>query len=147
MNFEYICVAYFSLGLFVGLAAGVLGIGGGILVVPGLTWLFESQHFPNNLILHFAIGTSFAIMLITSSRGILSHLKYKLPIWEAFHPYLIGLVAGVVGGGIVTHHLHSHVISIIFGCFVVIIGCYMLIGFELKPLYYRLSHRKLVIFG
>ena len=50
-------IAYLVLGLFVGLFAGMLGIGGGMLLVPLLVFMFSAQDFPADRVLHLALGT------------------------------------------------------------------------------------------
>ncbi len=53
-------MVYLLLGLFVGLFAGMLGIGGGMLLVPLLVFMFSAQDFPADRVLHLALGTSLA---------------------------------------------------------------------------------------
>jgi len=53
-------ITYLALGLLVGLLAGMLGIGGGVVIVPLLVFLFNAQHLPAERVLHLALGTSLA---------------------------------------------------------------------------------------
>jgi len=119
---------YLLLGGFAGILAGVLGVGGGVILVPGLLWLFGYQHMASDLAIHVAVGTSLAIMCITSLRSFLSHRRYKVPYWDIFKPLLPGIVIGVILGSFIGHYLHSRTIAIIFGFVQLILGIYMLIS-------------------
>lgn len=114
---------YFVLGAFTGLLSGLLGIGGGLIVVPGLVWLFSSYaDFPSAYVMHFAVGTSLAAMIITTLRAILAHRHYHVKYWEIYRRLIPGVIVGVILGVIWGHHLHSHVLEIIFGILVLAIA-------------------------
>lgn len=108
-------VAYLLLGIFTGLMSGLLGVGGGLVVVPGLVWLFGYANFPPAYIMHFAVGTSLAAMIMTTLRAILAHRQYHIEFWPVFHRLAPGIVIGVIAGVVLGHYLHSHVLEIIFG--------------------------------
>src|SRR3990167_1986517 len=99
---------YFLLGIITGLMSGVLGISGGLVVVPGLAWLFNYANLPPNYIMHFAVGTSLAAMIITTLRAIFAHRHYHIEFWPIFRRLIPGVVLGVVAGVIMGHYLHSH---------------------------------------
>ena len=64
---------YVLIGIFAGLMAGVLGLGGGIVVVPGLAFIFQlRQIVPEQVIMHSAAGTSLAVMIFTAQASTLS---------------------------------------------------------------------------
>ena len=60
-----------------GFIAGLLGVGGGIIMVPALYYAFGKLGYDESLIMHMAIGTSLAIIIPTSVVSALSHMKYK----------------------------------------------------------------------
>ena len=66
---------YIGVGAFAGVLAGLLGVGGGLVIVPMLTFIFTSQGMPGEHILHLALGTSLASIVFTS----FSSLKEPLP--------------------------------------------------------------------
>ena len=64
---------YVALGGFVGVLAGLLGVGGGLVIVPVLTFIFTAQHLPDAHILHLALGTSLASIMFTSVSSLRAH--------------------------------------------------------------------------
>ncbi len=57
-------VWFFLLGSLAGLLAGLLGVGGGLVVVPGLLWLFQQHQIAPGITMHVAVGTSLAIIIL-----------------------------------------------------------------------------------
>ena len=64
VNIEWI-LAYVILGSFVGFMGGLLGAGGGGILVPLLTSIFLYQGFPHETVMHLALGTSMAAIVLT----------------------------------------------------------------------------------
>jgi len=118
------------LGVFAGTIAGLLGIGGGILIVPGLTFIFQMLDIPYDHIMHFAIGTSLAIMICTSSAAVIERHRRKEVNWEIFFCMVGGIVVGVIIGAYCTSLLSSNWLSIIFGIFLIVMSLRMFIGFK-----------------
>lgn len=93
---------YGMAGALVGLLSGILGIGGGVIVVPALLMMFNSNaQFPPHVAMHMAAGTSLAIMMFTSYASIRAHYKYSTILWTAYHHLAWGLGIGALLGGIV----------------------------------------------
>lgn len=133
MDFSIIVILYFILGAFAGTMSGLLGIGGGVIVVPGLAFLFRLQHFPTNLIMHMAAGTSLAVMIGTTLRALYAHRRHKTKFWYIYRRMMPAIVIGVILGAILAHYLNSHVIAIIFGVFIFVIGIHLLFGKKVNP--------------
>ncbi|HHO59657.1 MAG TPA: hypothetical protein ENJ64_05395, partial [Thiotrichales bacterium] len=57
---------YLLLGAVAGLLAGLLGVGGGLIIVPVLAWVFAQQGFSSSIIMHMAVATSLATIVLTS---------------------------------------------------------------------------------
>ena len=66
-------LAYLALGSVIGFLAGLLGVGGGAISVPLLVMLFSAQHFPQENLLHLALGTSLAGVIFTSASSLRAH--------------------------------------------------------------------------
>jgi hypothetical protein len=76
-------LAYFELGLFTGFSAGLLGIGGGLVMVPTLAIIFAAQPgFPPEQTLHMALGTLMATILLTSLANLRTHPQYGAVLWK-----------------------------------------------------------------
>jgi hypothetical protein len=121
---------YFLLGSVIGTLAGLLGIGGGIIAVPALAYIFSREGFPADVVMHVAVGTSLAIMVATTMRSLRSHLSHRgesrgefLKISKLLVP---GVVVGVILGAVLADFLHSNYLRIIFGCFILIIAARLL---------------------
>ena len=74
---------YLALGAFAGVMAGMLGVGGGLIIVPVLAWIFGRQPISDALIMHLAIGTSLASIVITSISSIRAHHQRGAVLWPA----------------------------------------------------------------
>ncbi|QBR83182.1 sulfite exporter TauE/SafE family protein [Legionella israelensis] len=116
--------AVFALtGAFAGLMAGILGIGGGMVVVPALAFIFRhNQTVPPSLIMHVAAGTSLAVMIITSQASVRAHYRLGEILWPVYRRLWPGIVIGAVLGAILADLLPSHWLKIIFGVFLLIVA-------------------------
>lgn len=88
-------LAYIGLGLFTGFFAGMLGIGGGLVMVPALTMMFAAQAgFPPAEMLHMALGTSMATILFTSLSSLHAHHKHGAVLWPVVYQITPGILLG-----------------------------------------------------
>ena len=111
--------ALLALGAFTGFCAGLLGVGGGMMMVPFLTLLFTSLGFTGEAIVHMAIATSMGTILFTSLSSVRAHHKrgaVRWPIVLALAPGI--LLGGMIGGGKVFAALKTSWLSLAFACFV-----------------------------
>src|SRR4051812_13879417 len=89
--------ALLAMGCFGGLAAGLLGIGGGMILVPFMTMIFSAEGFAPHLIVHMAIATSLATILFTSISSTRAHHRHGAVVWS-----IVGLLApGIVIGSFI----------------------------------------------
>lgn len=105
-----------ALGLCAGFMAGLLGIGGGIILVPGLFFLFQTLGYNPDILMHMAVGTSLAIIIPTGISSAMAHYRRG-----AVKPDLVrhigpGIIAGVVGGTFVADMLSGRELTIFFAC-------------------------------
>jgi uncharacterized membrane protein YfcA len=126
---------YMMLGAAAGIMAGLLGVGGGLIIVPALAWLFHLQHLPENLIMHMAIGTSLATIIITSMSSMRAHHQHGAVLWPVFWQLAPGLVIGTLLGSKLADVLRSDTLRIIFGIFGLTVAAQ--IGFGIKPAPHR----------
>jgi len=85
---------YCVVGAFSGLLAGLLGVGGGLVIVPMLTFLFAAQHLPAPYVLHLALGTSLASIMFTSISSMRAHHGRGAVDWSIVRRISLGIVAG-----------------------------------------------------
>jgi uncharacterized membrane protein YfcA len=112
-------LAYFVSGAFVGVLAGLLGIGGGMTLVPVLAALFTAQHFAPDHVVHLALATCMAGIVFTSSSSVREHLKFDgvdFDIVKRMAPGMtIGsLLATTASGRISQQHLAFAFSAIVF---------------------------------
>jgi len=111
-------ISYFILGIVTGTLAGLLGIGGGLIVVPTLALLFSVQGFNDSITTHLAIGTSLACMICTATSSVLTHNKKGSVNWRIFLWMAIGLIFGSWAGGLITANLNGRLLKILLAIFV-----------------------------
>jgi len=75
-------LALLAMGCAMGFSAGLLGIGGGMLLVPLMTFLLTAKKFPSELIVHMAIATSMATIMFTSLSSLRAHHKLGAVQWR-----------------------------------------------------------------
>lgn len=122
---------YPLLGLFSGFLAGLLGIGGGLIIVPGLLLIFPYQGLTAAVITHSAIATSLATIVVTSVIAAYSHHRHGAVDWSIFRKMAPGLLSGAVIGAVVTLHLPGETLRVAFGLFALLAAVQM--GFRLQP--------------
>ena len=87
-------LAYLAIGAVVGFAAGLLGIGGGIVLVPLLVWVFSAHGLPAEHVLHLALGTALAAMVFTSISSMRAHHAHGAVDWKIARAMSPGMLAG-----------------------------------------------------
>lgn len=126
--------ALLLLGAFTGFCAGLLGVGGGMLLVPFLTLLFTYMGFPAHAIVHMAIATSMATILFTSLSSVRAHNKKGAVRWNVVFALAPGiLMGGMLGGGKVFSVLKTGWLSLVFALFVGFSAAQMLRNRQPKP--------------
>ena len=123
-------IYYLILGLFVGYFSGLLGIGGGLIMVPVLAFLFETQHIPEHNILHLALGTSMATILFTSISSTYQHHAHQAVNWDAFRYITPGILIGTAIGALIVGYVATLYLTIFFILFVYFAAGQLLMGFK-----------------
>ncbi|GAA0802023.1 sulfite exporter TauE/SafE family protein [Psychrobacter piscatorii] len=102
-------------GAFAGLSAGLFGVGGGMIIVPVLVWIFTVYAFPPEVITHLAIGTSLATIAVTSLSSLMAHNKRGGVRWEVWRHMALGLVIGSLVGAGVADMIDGQMLQVIIG--------------------------------
>lgn len=126
-------LVYLALGLVVGFFAGLLGIGGGILVVPALALLFGLQHFDPDHVMHLALGTSLASILFTGVHSTRSHHHLGNVRWAVWRACAAGAFAGTLGGAALAQRLPTHGLSLLFSAFTCYCALQLLLDHHPRP--------------
>ena len=132
MGIEWL-VAYLALGAGVGFFAGLLGVGGGGIMVPMLTTLFAAQGFPREHLVHVALGTSMAAIVITSISSLRAHHAHGAVRWDIVKGITPGVLAGTFGGTFVASRVATAPLAIFFGCFMAYVSVQMILNVKPKP--------------
>ncbi|WP_133130164.1 sulfite exporter TauE/SafE family protein [Legionella yabuuchiae] len=119
--------AYALTGAFTGFMSGILGIGGGMIVVPALLYIFHYTHVvPAEVEMHVASGTSLAIMIFTAMSTIRAHHRQGEILWGIYHRLWPGIILGTIVGALLADQLSTNVLKMIFGIFLLFVGFKML---------------------
>jgi len=121
-------VALLLMGAFGGFAAGLLGIGGGMVLVPFITMIFTARGFNPELTIHMAIATSLATILFTSVSSVRAHHKHGAVLWPVVKLLTPGIVIGSWIGPWIGKQMNSAFLAAFFGVFVAFSATQMLIG-------------------
>ena len=146
LSIEWILL-YIMLGSFVGFMAGLLGVGGGGILVPLLVTIFSYQGIAPENIMHLALGTSLACMIISSTASIYSHASKGTVVWK----FVYGMAPGIIFGALLVTHITADVnstyIAIFFALFMAVVAGQMFLNWKPKPSLKPTKFKKLFIAG
>lgn len=117
-------VVILSAGL-AGVMAGLLGVGGGIVLVPMLFWLFSFTDFPHEIFMHMAVATSLATIIFTSISSARAHSKRGAVDLSLLRLWAPGLMVGALTGGLVSRFIDASGLKVIFGCIALLVAVNM----------------------
>jgi uncharacterized membrane protein YfcA len=126
-------VGFGVLGLLAGTLSGLFGIGGGMVVVPGLLYLFQIMDLPAAAVMHLAAGSAMAIMIFTSLASAWCHHRRGDVQWSYLWRMLPAIALGVFLGKGVAHQLNTAALEACFGLFLVAIALKMLLNWFPTP--------------
>ncbi len=126
-----------SMGAVAGTLAGLLGIGGGIIIVPVLALVFRNQGVPIDVLMHVSIGTSLATIMVTSLSSIRAHQKRGAVDWLIFRHITPGILLGGFLGAVVADAIPGAELRVLFAIFMFLVATQMMIAGAPAP------HRKL----
>ncbi len=123
-------VFYLALGLATGFVAGLLGVGGGLLMVPALSWAFAEQGFAPQFNIHLALATSLAVIVPTALSSLRAHHAHGAVDWQAVRRIAPGILLGTLAGSLAAAKLSDSGLKIFFTVFLFYAATQMLLGFK-----------------
>ena len=121
---------YLVTGIFAGLASGLLGVGGGLIIVPVLYFIFSAQNLPAEHVMHMALATSLATIIITSISSTRAHHKKQAVLWPIFSLLAPGICLGAWFGGIVASEIKTALLKPGFGIFELFVAGLLLLNYK-----------------
>lgn len=118
------------LGALVGFLAGLLGIGGGLVIVPALAYLLPHVGVEHELVMPMALGTSLATIVVTSISAVRVHHKNRNIPWQLTRDILAVVALGALVGAFIADELSSTALAYIFAIAVSLLAFYMLVSIK-----------------
>jgi uncharacterized membrane protein YfcA len=137
--------AYLGIGAAVGFLAGLLGIGGGMVMVPMLFFVFTAKGFPHEHLMHFALGTAMATVAFTSLSSVRAHHRHGGVDWRVARTMAPGIVVGSLAAALVAGFVPTRPLAVFFTAFMFYASAQMF--FESKPVATRGLPRAVGLFS
>ncbi|HHB92250.1 MAG TPA: sulfite exporter TauE/SafE family protein [Thioploca sp.] len=137
---------FLLIGSIAGFLAGLLGIGGGVVLVPILAWIFYTDQIvaPDNL-MQVVIGTTLATIVITSITSIFAHHRHQAVLWNIVWQLTPGIIIGALFGAFIASILPSEFLYNVFAIFILLIAIQL--AFNIYPAKHRQLPNKLIMVG
>ena len=118
-------------GMVAGLLAGLFGLGGGVIIVPALLWLFAGQQFPENQLMIMAVATSLATIILTSISSLLSHQRLGNICWDRVYKLTPGILLGSAVGAKIADWVTADSLKWLFISYLIYVG--MRMALQIQP--------------
>ena len=116
------------IGAFAGVLAGLLGVGGGIVLVPAFFYAFQTLGYDGPQLMQLCLATSLATIIVTSVRSVISHNAKGAVDWNTLKTWAPGIVIGAISGVVVASGQRSSTLQMVFGVLGICVGLYMAFG-------------------
>ena len=126
-------VIFLLLGSVVGFFAGLLGVGGGAIMVPILTSFFLYKNVPVESVVHLALGTSMASIIMTSASSLYAHQKHQGVVWRIVKIMAPAVLIGTFAATYFVTHISSRHLAIFFALFMAYVSIQMFLNIRPKP--------------
>lgn len=116
------------IGALAGVLAGLLGVGGGIVLVPAFFYAFQTLGYGGPQLMQLCLATSLATIIVTSVRSVLSHNKKGAVDWDILRGWGPGIAVGAIVGVLVASALRTEALQALFGILGMVIGAHLGLG-------------------
>jgi uncharacterized protein len=120
-----------AIGAFAGIVAGLLGVGGGIILVPAFLYTFLALGYDGPHVMQVCLATSLATIIFTSARSLSSHNRKGAVRWDILRSWGPGIAVGALVGVLVASGLKTTVLMATFGVLGTLVGLYIGFGSDL----------------
>src|SRR5438874_13502388 len=138
-------LAYLAIGALVGFTAGLLGVGGGVVLVPLLVFVFTASGINPEQVLHVALGTGLAAMVFTSMSSMRAHHAHGAVDWKIARAMSPGMLAGSFAAALIAGLIPTRPLAILFTALVFYAATQMF--FDLRPKKTRALPAEAGLFG
>lgn len=125
-------IVFLVLGTIVGFFAGLLGIGGGGIMVPVLTAYFLYKEVPVEFVVHLALGTSMASIIVTSASSLYAHHQHQGILWNVVKAMVPGVLIGTFIATYLASQISSQHLAIFFAIFMAYVSIQMFLNVQAK---------------
>ncbi|MFT5452037.1 MAG: putative membrane protein YfcA [Enterobacterales bacterium] len=131
-TFELLEISIYLLsGAFAGLLAGLLGVGGGLFIVPVLLFILPLVGIDSTHLMTICVATSLCTIVVTSISSIIAHQKHQAILWSVFWQFLPGIILGSLIGSYVADSISEQLLTNLFAVSVILIAFKMLFKLQL----------------
>ena len=120
-------ILFILLGAFSGFVAGLLGVGGGLIIVPVLLYLLAPS-IDQSILMHTAIGTALAAIVFTSISSLYAHHRHGAILWRNFVKLTPTILLGSYSGAILAKYLSFDFLRVFFALFEITVALIMWFG-------------------
>jgi uncharacterized membrane protein YfcA len=138
-------LSFLLLGIVVGFVAGLLGVGGGGILVPVLTSVFLLQGIPSEQVVHLALGTSMACIIVTSFSSLRAHHNKGTVIWKVVKMMSFGIVMGTFISTFIAAYLSSFYLALFFSAFMGLMAINMFKKKQSRPTINELKNKHTLV--
>lgn len=131
-TFELLEISIYLLtGAFAGLLAGLLGVGGGLFIVPVLLFILPLVGVDTTHLMTICVATSLCTIVVTSISSVIAHQKHQAILWPVFWQFLPGIIFGSLVGSYVADSISEQLLTNLFAVSVILIAFKMIFKLQL----------------
>lgn len=127
-------IVLLSIGLAAGTIGSLIGLGGGVIIVPALLFFSTYTGYLQTISPQVAVGTSLIIMIFTGLSSTLAYLKHKMVDYKSGLIFFLGSGPGGIVGAWINQTLDMRTFNIFFGAFMIFVSLLLLVNHKLKPM-------------